>query len=188
MARRRGVMLTVVVLCLGLVSPALARTREAGREDRKLAEIKSATARYADVKAAEADGYEAVSPCVAHPTDGAMGIHYLNYNLAYSKAEQDVIDLKRPELLLYEPVDGGLQLVSVEYLKIDDDQSLETDDDRPRLFGTHAFDGPMPGHEPGMPAHYEVHVWVHKANPVGMYAPWNPDVHCPAGPEGGAAH
>jgi hypothetical protein len=40
------------------------------------------------------------------------------------------------------------------------------------------FDGPMPGHGPDMPIHYDLHVWTHKANPAGVFAPFNPKVSC----------
>jgi hypothetical protein len=46
------------------------------------------------------------------------------------------------------------------------------------LFGR-PFDGPMLGHEPGMPPHYDLHVWVWQANPEGIFAPFNPNVTCP---------
>jgi len=59
------------------------------------------------------------------------------------------------------------------------DQNLGTDGDRPVLLGQ-PFDGPMPGHGPGMPVHYDLHVWTHKANPAGVFAPWNPKVSCPS--------
>lgn len=43
------------------------------------------------------------------------------------------------------------------------------------------LDGPMPGHGPDMPTHYDLHAWIWKANPSGMFAAWNPNVTCPAG-------
>ena len=46
------------------------------------------------------------------------------------------------------------------------------------LFGV-PFDGPMLGHEPGMPKHYDLHVWLYERNPAGLFAAWNPRVHCP---------
>jgi hypothetical protein len=38
----------------------------------------------------------------------------------------------------------------------------------------------MPGHEPGMPVHYDLHAWVYLDNPLGELAVWNPNVTCPA--------
>ena len=48
---------------------------------------------------------------------------------------------------------------------------------RPEIAGE-SFDGPMPGHAPGMPVHYDLHIWTHVANPAGVFAPWNPLVDC----------
>jgi hypothetical protein len=50
--------------------------------------------------------------------------------------------------------------------------------DRPSLFGV-KFDGPMLGHEAGMPIHHDLHLWLWKHNPSGLFAMWNPRVHCP---------
>jgi hypothetical protein len=37
----------------------------------------------------------------------------------------------------------------------------------------------MAGHAPGMPIHYDLHVWVVERNPAGVFAQWNPSVQCP---------
>ena len=42
------------------------------------------------------------------------------------------------------------------------------------------FDGPMPGHNPQMPVHYDLHVWLYRYNNSGLFAPWNPRLKCPA--------
>jgi DNA-binding NarL/FixJ family response regulator len=49
----------------------------------------------------------------------------------------------------------------------------------PTLFGRR-FDGPMAGHSPEMPAHYDLHVWLWKGSPSGTFSMWNPNVSCPA--------
>ena len=104
-----------------------------------------------------------------------MGYHFLNPALASDMN----IDPTLPEVLLYERDGRGRwRLLGVEYFKADADQDLGTTADRPTMFG-HAFDGPMPGHDPQMPAHYDLHVWVYKHNPSGQLAAWNPDVACP---------
>jgi len=104
-----------------------------------------------------------------------MGHHYANFALMADGG----IDPLRPEVLLYLPdTNGTLKLVAVEYSKRDADGSLLTDGDRPFLFGQ-PFDGPMPGHNPAMPVHYDLHVWVAEQNPNGVYAQWNPALGCP---------
>jgi hypothetical protein len=43
------------------------------------------------------------------------------------------------------------------------------------------FDGPMEGHEPLIPkqyVHYDLHAWLFKDNPLGMFSRTNPDVNC----------
>lgn len=72
---------------------------------------------------------------------------------------------------------GKLELVALEYFKRDADGSLVTADDRPFLFGQ-AFQGPMPGHNPTMPVHYDLHVWLYEDNPSGTFAQFNPAVSC----------
>ena len=36
----------------------------------------------------------------------------------------------------------------------------------------------MPGHLPGMPWHWDLHVWVWANNPSGTFAQWNPALSC----------
>jgi hypothetical protein len=139
-----------------------------------IVQIRQATAKYHNVDVALADGYVPVGECAELPGVGAMGIHYLNPELAMD----DVIDPTKPELLLYEPgEDGKVHLVGAEWFMADPDQDLATDEGRPTIFGT-PFDGPMEGHEPGMPVHFDLHAWVWKANPAGTFAAWNPNVSC----------
>jgi len=49
-----------------------------------LAAVRAATAKYHDVSAAEAAGYQlgykgVVTGCISNPTAGAMGYHYVNW-------------------------------------------------------------------------------------------------------------
>lgn len=102
-----------------------------------------------------------------------MGFHYVN-----GARIDTTLDVNQPEAVLYAPAKNGeRRLVAVEYVVVDADQDLSTDSDRPSLFG-HGFDGPMPGHLPGMPIHYDLHVWAWFDNPNGAYSGWNPSVSC----------
>jgi hypothetical protein len=104
-----------------------------------------------------------------------MGIHYANQELV----ADGKLDVTKPEILVYQPTPSGkLRLGAIEYFRADADQDLATDRDRPSLFGM-PFDGPMLGHEPGMPVHYDLHVWLYRHNPAGRFAMWNPRVRCP---------
>jgi hypothetical protein len=141
--------------------------------DLKLA--RRATRVYRDVKAAGAAGYAATGECAQDPKYGGMGIHYANPDLV----ADGKLDVTKPEILVYQPMPSGkLRLGAVEYFQADADGDLATDPDRPSLFGM-PFDGPMLGHEPGMPVHYDLHVWLYRHNPAGQFAMWNPRVHCP---------
>ena len=148
---------------------------------KQLAKAKAALSKYRSVSVAEAAGYKAESPCESIPSapqaswwGGGMGIHYVNDALLGKPINQN-----RPAILTYVPTaDGGMQLLAAEYFKPDADQNVRTDGDRPSVFGQ-PFNGPMLGHAPGMPIHYDLHVWFWKHNPSGMFAPWNPDVTCP---------
>jgi hypothetical protein len=142
---------------------------------RQAALIRTATTQFRDIDAAFAAGYVPVGECAELPGVGGMGFHYLHPGLA----SDDVVDPAHPELLVYQPTrQGTLRLGAVEYFVADADQDLTTDDDRPALFGTYFFDGPMPGHEPGMPVHYDLHVWLYDHNPTGQLTAWNPTAAC----------
>ena len=163
--------LMLIVAAAVLVAPALSGD---GPLPPELQEVRSAVARYHSFEQAERDGYTvAGEPCVVLPA-GTMGIHAVNPALL----ADGTIDPLKPDILLYIPKGGGkLELVGVEYFKADADQNLATADDRPSLFGR-GFDGPMPGHNPTMPIHYDLHVWVAEINPSGVFALGNPALSC----------
>ena len=104
-------------------------------------------------------------------SQGAMGVHFLNEQLV-----GPVLDPMKPQILLYEPdTSGKLRLTGAEWFV-----PLAIAKERPKLFNQD-FLGPMEGHEPVMPvelAHYDLHVWLFKNNPEGMFAPTNPAVKC----------
>ena len=139
-----------------------------GRSD--VARVKAATAQFHDVAAAQAAGYVPVSPCEELPGEGTMGVHYLNPALAGDGA----VDPLRPEVLLYLPTEDGLRLVGVEWFVAEQ----AAGGTRPTVLGQ-PFEGPMDGHAPGMPRHYDKHLWIWADNPAGAWAPWNPALSCP---------
>lgn len=159
---------------LATAAPASADRGDAISARVDLARARAATARYLYEPRAIADGYirGGDDECVEVPGLGAMGIHYVN------PRRLGDLDPSRPDILLYVPgPNGRRQLVAVEYFQVDEDQDLSTDDDRPSLFGQ-PFDGPMEGHFPGQPVHYDLHVWLWKYNPAGLFAPFNPNLSC----------
>lgn len=150
-----------------------------------LAKLKMVTDKYHDPDMAIADGYMATDSCVPE-----MGYHYVNASLA---SDLDVTELV-PEVVLYAPTEdgGSRKLVGVEYFAAalantaggpapwfgEEAPPMGWYNPAPTLFGGHVFEGPMAGHEPGMPWHYDLHAWVWKDNPDGVFAPFNPDVSC----------
>jgi hypothetical protein len=177
---------TALALSGGVVLASTDAGQGSGQSD--LAAVRAATARYHDVDAAIADGYVRVSDCVSAPGLGAMGIHYLNPSLARDLESTAT----QPELLLYAPGDHGqLRLVGVEYFQ----PALVLTPDgpapwfeqtpppydflnpAPSILG-HTFDGPMAGHDPTMPWHYDLHVWIWHPNPSGMFSEFNPTLSC----------
>lgn len=137
----------------------------------ELAAIRRALEKYQDPIVAVHDGYFSTLGCVEYPS-GGMGVHFLNPGLF-----GPVPDPMRPQILVYEPVGDKLRLVAAEWFI-----PLATGvKERPSLFGR-PFDGPMEGHHPLMPVglhHYDLHVWLFKENPAGMFSPTNPNVKCP---------
>lgn len=141
-----------------------------------LATIRDALAKYRDPFVAVRDGYFSTVGCVVYP-EGGMGIHFLNPGLI-----GPIIDPMKPQILLYEPDgEGRLELVGAEWFV-----PLATGvTERPNLLGQ-PFDGPMEGHEPLMPRalhHYDLHVWLFRDNPAGLFNAINPTVDCRHSPQ-----
>ena len=103
-----------------------------------------------------------------------MGVHFVNGSLV----GDGVLDAARPEVLVYEPRNGQLQLVAVEYLVIAE-QWDASNAHPPVLHGQHFHYVPAPNRT-GLDAYYELHVWAWKRNPHGTFADWNPRVNCDA--------
>lgn len=145
-------------------------------QNQLLATIRQATAQYHDVDAALADGYVLASPCEAVP-EGGIGVHYRKPTLF-----DVVVDPSQPELLVYEPKkNGDLQLVAVAFVVPAAPWDL-TQSVRPTLGGQVFEDKRVPDwSSPPFPT-YELHVWVWKHNPNGMYATTNPTVSCEFAP------
>jgi hypothetical protein len=188
-ACRRVGLLTAVVLAAAITSfgaqPAPSPAHPGHRHSEApssgqtddLRRARAATRKFRSVKVARAAGYAATGECVQDPKYGGMGIHYANQELV----ADGKLDVAKPEILVYQPMPSGrLRLGAIEYFQADADQDLATDPDRPFLFDL-PFDGPMLGHEAGMPIHYDLHVWLYRHNPAGRFAMWNPRVHCPEG-------
>jgi hypothetical protein len=184
----------IAVLCtLALTIPAAAKPLVAQAAEgvqtkgdpADLAAIRAALKKYEDPYRAVHDGYFSSVGCVVIGKPGApghvpykpggMGIHFLNMSLVGPNP-----DPTKPPVLLYEEVGGKLRLTGAEWFV-----PLATGvKERPKLWGQ-PFDGPMMGHPPLLPmdlTHYDLHVWLYKPNPLGVFAPTNPKVTCAGHP------
>ncbi len=167
------------------------------------ATIAAIAERYATTEAAMADGFmrDPTGACVTAEmvglpaTDGAMGVHYLHparLGLIPESMPVDgtdgVIDFAEPEVLVYEPqADGTERLVAVEYLVFQDAWAAAGNTAPPSLMGEEfvsMIDDPATEMDEshGLAAHYELHAWVPRDNPTGLFAEFNPNVTCQHAP------
>lgn len=144
--------------------------------------VRDATLKYRDVNVALKDGYVATTVCESS-SYGAMGMHYNNRSLlgvipgsTPLNGADSVIDLSRPEVLLYEPSASGPRLVAVEFVVFASAwDAVHTS--RPTLAGV-PFDQRFGSNAHGISNHYELHVWLYRNNSFGMFSPYNPAVTC----------
>ena len=161
---RRAVIITAVLLSIPAILPAQQPSNP------QLDSARTLLSKYRDPMVALHDGYLSTVACMSF-SNGAMGVHLLNMsNIG------PTVDIAKPQVLIYEPVGTDLRLVAAEWFG-----PLATGvTEAPVLFGE-KFDGPMDGHPPIMPPelrHYDLHVWLYKANRLGTFALVNPGVKC----------
>jgi hypothetical protein len=139
--------------------------------------------KYNDPVVAVHDGYLSTVGCISYPNGGgegsmryapgAMGVHFINMQTV-----GPTLDAAKPQVLIYEPVGDKLRLVAAEWFMPVEVAGAK----RPSILGQE-LGGPMEGHQPLMPAglhHYDLHVWLWKTNPEGVFSPTNPAVKCPS--------
>jgi len=173
--------ITALTLALSFLTSTHAAAQKNNELTPELQKVREALEKYQDPIVAVHDGYFSTVGCVEYPKPGApgqvpyprggMGVHFFNGTL------MGKLDPLKPQVLVYEPVGGKLRLMAAEYF-VPLSPEVKA---RPQLFGR-PFDGPMEGHHPLMPQelkHYDLHVWLWKKNPAGLFAPTNPDVKCP---------
>ena len=164
-------------LCAG---PVLSAAEAEEPNKAELDALRKVMEKYQDPYAAVRDLYLSTVGCVHYSGEkiegrmeyakGGMGVHFVNLTVT-----GPMPDPMRPNVLIYEPDGEKLRLVAAEWLV-----PLAAAKERPSLFGQ-PFQGPMEGHEPLIPkdfVHYDLHAWLFKDNPLGMFSPTNPDVKC----------
>ena len=156
---------------LALTSFALAQQQAV--QDKLVGIVRSATAQYVDnVNAATAAGYSPALGCVSGPDHGAMGIHYVNPTLLGATT----VDATQPQALIYEPTNGQLNLVGVEFI-LDAATWLKANSAQPVLDGQ-VFQFVDAPNRFNIPAFFELHVWAWRSNPMGSFMDWNDNVTC----------
>lgn len=190
-ARRIGrigatVLALVIPASLAISSTASAQSRQqAPAVNSALSATRVALDKYKDPMAAVRDGYFSTVACIEFHGDagsahhehmdykpGAMGVHFLNTaNIG------PTLDSLKPQVLMYEPVGNKLRLVGAEWFV-----PVAVAKTPPTIFGQ-TLQGPMEGHQPIMPEslhHWDLHVWLWKDNPAGVFSPTNANVKCPS--------
>lgn len=164
--------------CLITLVPHLAAAAPAGNgagngnSSSKLIQIvQNATRQYANVNAAEAAGYGQFLGCVSGPDMGAMGIHYVNGALL-----NGTLDPAHPQALIYEPTNGKLQLVGVEFIV--DQATWDSTHVGPPVLEGQSLQFVASPNRFNIPAFYELHVWAWRDNPLGAFVDWNTKVSC----------
>lgn len=134
--------------------------------------VRDATLQYVNVNEARAADYQPLFGCVSGPDHGAMGRHYINLALY----QAGIVDAKRPQALIYEPSDGGLTLVGVEFFV--DAATWLTHNSAPPMLEGQAFQFVDSPNRYGIPAFFELHVWAWRESPNGTFVDWNTRVSC----------
>jgi hypothetical protein len=175
----------LALLCAPNVAQAQAKQAGAPMAVAKLSPeliaTRTALEKYQNPLVAVRDGYFSTVACIDFPhggrdgtvtyKPGAMGVHLLNTaNIGPQ------LDPAKPQVLIYEPVAGKLKLVAAEWFM----PVQVAGGKAPQIFGQTLL-GPMFGHEPIMPKeleHYDLHVWLWKDNPLGVFESTNSAVKC----------
>jgi hypothetical protein len=207
MSMRSGAKLSLALILAAIARPAAALPPDA---EPSLETVYAAAERFKDVKVALAEGY--VAPPGAACEDathmgkpaklGAMGVHYFRPDLLGITAPPNPrvngdgvhTDFRKPAILIYEPqADGSLQLVAVENLVFEKAWKAAGHTRPPTFQGVSyqrmADDPATPVDEAhAFEPHYDLHVWLFRENPNGVFAQFNPNVTCKKAPAHMAQH
>jgi len=135
--------------------------------------VRDATRQFIDVNAATAAGYGQFLGCVTGPDHGAMGIHYVKGSLV----ADGLLDATQPEALIYEPSNGKLRLVGVEFI-VDATTWLANHNGQAPVLEGQSFQFVGTPNRYGIGSIFELHVWAWRDNPNGAFVDWNNQVSC----------
>jgi hypothetical protein len=173
-SRRRRAPIVLALACLtaaATIAPSNLIAQEHEIPAKLMQIVQGATRQYANVNVAVAAGYGPFLGCVSGPDHGAMGIHYVNGNLLNGQ-----LDPERPQALIYEPSDGKLRLVGVEFIV--DQATWDKANSAPPILEGQSFQFVASPNRFNIPAFYELHVWAWRQNPLGAFVDWNTRVSC----------
>lgn len=187
----------VALIALSTGTAAAQMAQEAGEPS--LDDVRAALERFQDVSVALAEGYipDPMNTCetsvhMGLPAElGAMGVHYFRPDLLGITATEPRVDgtsthtdFLQPSVLIYEPKeDGSMDLVAVENLVFIKSWE-EAGHTSPPVFQNKPFDRMVDDPETEVDEahmfapHYDLHVWLYRENPNGMFAQFNPAVTC----------
>jgi len=204
-ARKRYVVPTMVAVAFAGALAATPAVRAAeqtrpGPGEPTLAEVRSATERFRDVKVAVAEGYlrDPFNMCdsaemMGKPAAlGAMGVHYFRPDLlGITEPPSPRVngvgthtDFRQPAILIYEPQkDGSMELVAVENLVFKAAWRAAGHSEPPTFHGVpydSMQDDPATSIDEAhmFEPHFDRHVWIYRDNPSGVFTPFNPAVSC----------
>jgi hypothetical protein len=187
---------TTAALLLGNAAACAASAADLATD---LASIRQATSRFRDINVAFSEGYVMPAPhCVSAAAEGepkqlgAMGVHIVRPDLLAITAMSPRVngagthtDFTRPSVLVYEPQpNGGYELVAVENIVFAQAWHAAGNLKRPAFHDNEYYsviDNPLtPTDEAhGFEPHYELHIWLYRENPAGMFMPFNVRARCP---------
>ena len=198
----KAVLATLIGLGIATSAAAVRATRPASASTREpsLNEVRAATDRYRDVNVALAEGYIRdpgnicdAAEMMGRPKElGVMGIHFFRPDLLGITGPPNPrvngtgthTDFNKPSILIYEPqADQSLQLVAVENLVFIKAWEAAGNTAPPSFQGVpydRMVDDPNTAVDEAhnFEPHYDRHVWVHRENPSGVFAQFNPNVTC----------
>jgi hypothetical protein len=135
--------------------------------------VREGTKKYIDVNNATAAGYGPFLGCVAGSDHGAMGVHYVNGTLLGNLT----LDPAQPQALIYEPTNGKMTLVGVEFI-LDSASWLAANNNTPPVLDGQVFNFVGAPNRFNIPSFFELHVWAWRDNPEGAFVDWNNHVTC----------
>jgi hypothetical protein len=136
-------------------------------------QVREGTRKYIDVNNATAAGYGPFLGCVAGTDHGAMGVHYVNGTLLGNLT----LDPAQPQALIYEPFNGKMTLVGVEFI-LDSASWLAANNNTPPVLDGQVFNFDGAPNRFNIPSFFELHVWAWRDNPQGAFVDWNNLVTC----------